>query len=97
MHGRIAIPPPAERRIRREARSETLRALALSLRRGGWTLAAIAKVLGVSTTRAFQMVRKAERLIRERSESEEGTPARERPSTNHLTQVAACLRRRETP
>ena len=97
MHGRIAIPPPAERRIRREARSATLRERALALRQAGWTLANIGQALGVSTTRAFQMVRKAERLIRERSESEEGTPARERPSTNHLTQVAACLRRRETP
>jgi len=75
MHGRIAIPPPAERRIRREARSETLRALALSLRRGGWTLAAIAKVLGVSTTRAFQMVRKAERLISKGEAAPEGAAA----------------------
>jgi hypothetical protein len=61
---RIAIPGPAERRIRREARSATLREIALRLRREGKTLAAIAAVLGVSLTRAFQMVRKAERLRR---------------------------------
>ena len=62
MHGRIAISSSTERRIRREARSETLRERALALRRAGWTLARIGIALGVSTTRVFQMVRKAERL-----------------------------------
>jgi hypothetical protein len=58
------IPPPAERRIRREARSETLRERALALRDSGWTLAAIGGVLGVSDTRAGQLVYKAERRRR---------------------------------
>jgi hypothetical protein len=59
------IPPAAERRIRREARSETLRECALALRRGGWTFAAIGKALGVSLERARQVVRKAERRKRD--------------------------------
>jgi hypothetical protein len=58
-----AIPGPAERRIRREARSETLRERALALRQAGWTLQAIAVALGVSTTRVQQIVRKGERLV----------------------------------
>jgi hypothetical protein len=37
----------------------------LALRRGGWTFAAIGKALGVSITRASQIVRKAERLDRD--------------------------------
>jgi hypothetical protein len=57
------IPAPAERRIRREARSATLRELALALRQRGWTLANIGVVLGVSTTRALQIVHKAEREV----------------------------------
>jgi hypothetical protein len=57
-----AVLPRTERRIRREARSATLRERALALRQAGWTLAAIGQALGVSTTRAFQMARKAERL-----------------------------------
>jgi hypothetical protein len=72
------IPSPAERRIRREARSQTLRERALALRGAGWTFANIGHALGVSTTRAHQIVRKAERLIHERS-SKEGAPATERP------------------
>jgi hypothetical protein len=74
---RILPFSPAERRIRREARSATLRERALALRQAGWTYAAIGQALGVSTTRALQMVRKAERLI---SERKEGAPATERPS-----------------
>ena len=58
MHGSI------ERRIRREARSETLRERALALREAGWTLQAIAVALGVSSTLAQQIVRKSERLVR---------------------------------
>jgi hypothetical protein len=75
---RVPIPPPAERRIRREARSATLRERALALRQAGWTYAAIGRALGVSTTRALQMTRKAERLIRECS-NEEGAPSQGRP------------------
>jgi hypothetical protein len=60
-----AVLPRTERRIRREARSATLRERALALRQAGWTLAAIGQALGVSTTRAFQIARKAERLISE--------------------------------
>ena len=75
---RGAIPSSAERRIRREARSETLRQRASALRQAGWTLANIGQALGVSTTRAFQMVRKAERLSRERSNNE-GAPSQGRP------------------
>jgi len=87
MHGRIAISSSAERRIRREARSETLRERALALRRGGWTLARIGTALGVSTTRVYQMVRKAERLIAERvaehdSLNEAGTPGGCPPVSN---------------
>jgi hypothetical protein len=65
------IPPPAERRIRREARSATLRERALALRQAGWTLADIGRALGVSATRAYQMARKAERL----AHSKEVVPA----------------------
>ena len=76
MHERIAIPSSAERRIRREARSATLRERALALRQAGWTLANIGQALiGVSTTRAFQMVRKAERLISKGEAAPEGAAA----------------------
>ena len=75
MHGRIAIPTSAERRIRREARSATLRERALALRQAGWTLANIGQALGVSTTRAFQMVRKAERLISKGEAAPDGAAA----------------------
>jgi hypothetical protein len=74
---RAPIPPAAERRIRREAWSAARRELALKLRQEGKTLAAIAAVLGISTPRALQMVRKAVRLI---SETEKGAPSQERPS-----------------
>ena len=75
MHGRIAIPSSAERRIRREARRATLRERALALRQAGWTLANIGQALGVSTTRAFQMVRKAERLISKGEAAPDGAAA----------------------
>jgi Sigma-70, region 4 len=71
---RTPIPPGVERRIRREARSATLRELALLRRREGWTLAAIGVALGVSVTRVHQILRKAERLNRE------GIPAPGAPS-----------------
>jgi hypothetical protein len=61
----VPIPPRAERRIRREARSAILRERALALRQAGWIYADIGMALGVSTTRALQMVRKAQRLISE--------------------------------
>jgi hypothetical protein len=85
---RVPIPPPAERRIRREARSATLRERALALRQAGWTLAHIGAALGVSTSRALQMVRKAERLICERS-SKEGTPVAECPLSDSDDPLAA--------
>jgi hypothetical protein len=88
MHRRIAIPGSAERRIRREARSAILRERALALRQVGWTYAAIGQALGVSLTRAFQLVRKAERLICERS-SKEGTPVRECPLSDSDDPLAA--------
>jgi hypothetical protein len=72
MVARVPIPPPAERRIRREARSATLRERALALRLAGWIYADIGIALGVSMTRALQMVRKAERLI---SKTEKGAPS----------------------
>ena len=56
------ILPATERRIRREARSETLRERALALRMAGWTYAAIGQALGFSATRALQLVRKAQWL-----------------------------------
>jgi hypothetical protein len=59
---RVPIPPAAERRIRREARSATLRERALALRQAGETYASIGRVLGVSLERARQIARKAERL-----------------------------------
>jgi len=61
---RVPVPPAAERRIRREARSATLRERALALRQAGETYASIGRVLGVSLERAHQIVRKAERLAR---------------------------------
>jgi len=38
---RVPIPAAAERRIRRESRSATLRERALALRQAGWTYVAI--------------------------------------------------------
>ena len=58
------IPPAAERRIRRESRSATLRERALALRSAGWTYAQISEALGVSVGRTAQIVRKADRLLR---------------------------------
>jgi DNA-directed RNA polymerase sigma subunit (sigma70/sigma32) len=69
-----AVLPRTERRIRREARSATLRERALALRQAGWTLAAIGQALGVSITRVHQMLRKAERLLRERSNEAGAAP-----------------------
>jgi Homeodomain-like domain len=62
MHDRIPISSPTERRIRREARSAALRAQALALRQAGATYAEIGAALGLSQARAYQIVRKAERL-----------------------------------
>jgi len=63
MRARIPIATtPTERRVRREARSETLRELALALRQDGWTYAHIGKALGVSLERARRVIKKAERL-----------------------------------
>jgi hypothetical protein len=62
MRMKLSIPPATERRIRREARSATLRERALALRTAGWTYTAIGNALGFSSTRALQLVRKAERL-----------------------------------
>jgi hypothetical protein len=59
---RIPVSSAAERRIRREARSATLREQALALRQAGWTYAAIGEQLGLSLERARQIVRKAEWL-----------------------------------
>jgi len=73
---RIAIPGPAERRIRRESHHAARREIALRLRQEGKTLAAVAAVLGVSVTRAFQIVRTAERL---RRAEQVFTPTREDP------------------
>jgi hypothetical protein len=59
----LTLTPGAGRRIRREARSETLRERALALRQAGWTLQAIAVAIGVSRTRVQQILRKGERLV----------------------------------
>ncbi len=69
----IAIPESAARRIRREGHSAARRELALKLHLEGQTLVAIGAVLGVSPTRVYQMIRKAERL-RLLSESKQGAP-----------------------
>jgi len=70
------ILPATERRIRREARSETLREGALALRMAGWTYAAIGKALGFSATRALQLVRKAQWI----RTNQKGAPSQERLS-----------------
>jgi hypothetical protein len=62
MLNRIPISTPAERRIRREARSAALRQQGLALRKDGATYVAIGAALGLSLERARQIVRKAERL-----------------------------------
>lgn len=61
-HRTLIATTPTERRIRREARSETLRERALALRQAGLTYAAIGGVLGVSLERARRIIKKAERL-----------------------------------
>ena len=73
---------PAERRIRREARSATLRELALRLRRDGATYAAIGAALGVSSTRARQIARKADRFVKS-PHWHDGLPARVRHFLYH--------------
>jgi hypothetical protein len=65
MRNGIPLSTPTERRIRREARSATLRERAPALRRAGWTLTAIGHALGISLARAHQIVKKAERLSRD--------------------------------
>jgi Sigma-70, region 4 len=86
------IASPAERRIRREARSATLRARALALRQDGWTYAAIGQALGVSLERARQIVKKAERLREARWY--DALPARalflHRRGWQHLDELAAA-------
>jgi hypothetical protein len=84
----------AERRIRREARSATLRELALRLRRDGATYAAIGAVLGVSSTRARQIARKADRFVKS-PHWHDGLPARVRhflyhQGWNRLSEVEAA-------
>jgi hypothetical protein len=93
---RVPIPAAAERRIRREARSAILRERALALRHAGWTYVAIGAALGVSTTRALQMVRKAERLSRELS-SKEGTLARGCPSDSNDPLAAGRNNNEQSP
>jgi hypothetical protein len=73
------IPPAAERRLRREGRSAAMRERALALRRVGWTYARIGQALDVSSTRALQLVRKAEWIIRS---SEKGALSQGRPSND---------------
>jgi hypothetical protein len=87
------IPPATERRIRREARSATLRERALALRTAGWTYTAIGNALGFSSTRALQLVRKAERL----QAKQKGAPLAERPfdsddpfTAGQLYEAATC-------
>jgi hypothetical protein len=82
---RISISSSAARRLHREGYSAARRELALKLRQEGKTLAAIGAVLGVSTTRALQMVRKAARLIGER----EGVPCVGAPSSDSSDPLAA--------
>jgi hypothetical protein len=88
-----AVLPRTERRLRREGRSAALRERALALRMAGWTYAAIGQALGVSSTRALQLVRKAEWIIRS---SEKGVPAKGRPSDSNdprqtgRTEFVAC-------
>jgi hypothetical protein len=73
----IPILPATERRLRREGRSVAMRERALALRVSGWTYAAIGQALGVSTTRALQLVRRAERGIHA---SKKGALSQGRPS-----------------
>jgi hypothetical protein len=73
----IHIPQttPAERRQHREARSADQRAQALTLRHAGATYTAIGHALGVSMSRAAQIVHKGERLA-EHPRWFDGLPAR---------------------
>jgi hypothetical protein len=59
---RPTFSTPAERRIRREARSAALRVRAFTLRQDGKSYAAIGAALGLSLERARQVVLRAERL-----------------------------------
>jgi hypothetical protein len=101
MQTRIPKLTPAERRIRREARSATLRERAWALRQAGSTFARIGQALGVSTTRAAQIVRKAERLSRNPHWSHV-LPARARHllqihGWDQLDEIAAALRVAQLP
>jgi hypothetical protein len=94
MQTRISIPGSAERRIRREGHSAARRELALKLHLEGKPLCAIGGVLDVSTTRAFQMVRKAKRLL---SKTEKGAPSQGRPSDSNDDPPAAGRNSDEQP
>jgi hypothetical protein len=86
------IPPAAERRLRREGRSAAMRERALALRQAGWTYAAIGQALGVSSTRALQLARKAE-LIRsnEKDALSQGRPSDSNdPPQTGRTEFVAC-------
>ena len=90
---RISISSSAQRRLRREGYAAARRELALKLHREGQTLAAIGAVLGVSTTRAFQMVKKGKRLIAENEK--EGAPSQGRPSDSTGPLAAAQRSKRD--
>jgi Homeodomain-like domain len=62
MLDRLPDLSPTERRIRREECSAVLRAQALALRQSGATYAEIGAALNLSQARAYQIVRKGERL-----------------------------------
>jgi hypothetical protein len=95
---RTPIPEPALRRIRREARSAAFRERALALHQAGWTLADIGQALGVGSTRAFQILRKAKRLAAESQEAAPVLGAASRNShdplpTGRIQDDAPCLYR----
>jgi hypothetical protein len=89
---RAPIPPAAERRLRREGRSAAMRERALALRQAGWTYSAIGQALGVSTTRALQLVRKAEWIrSSEKGASSQGRPPHsDDPLAAGRTEFDAC-------
>jgi hypothetical protein len=62
MRGHPDRTTPADRRRAREARSAEMRARAVALRQDGQTLARVGQTLGISTSRAAQIVAKAARL-----------------------------------
>jgi hypothetical protein len=90
---RTPISPATERRIRREGRSAAMRERALALRVSGWTYAAIGQALGVSTTRALQLVRRAEREIHAIKKGAPATgrlPHSDDPLAAGRTEVGTC-------